>query len=255
MIPAPSSPLAPLLYHTHHLLRADDLPFWQALADEYGDPLLELGCGTGRILLPLAQREMTLHGLDADPAMLAYFRATLPPQGLPTLHLHQADMRNFHLSQTFNLILLPCNTYSTFPASERVQIAQAVARHLHPDRHFAVSIPNPELLASLESFSPFELEDTFPHPETGHPVEVFTQWEKSAPDTITFTWRYQYPTPHGNTHQQAIVRHYLDAPEMYLEELQQAGLIPVHLYGNYQRAPFDPEESAYLIILAQKQTV
>ncbi|HNB53573.1 MAG TPA: class I SAM-dependent methyltransferase, partial [Anaerolineales bacterium] len=107
-------PLDPLLYHAHHLLRADDLPFWQTLAEEYADPVLELGCGTGRILLPLAPTGKHLTGLDADPAMLAYFRTALPPHGYANLHLHQGDMRNFHFDQSFNLVLLPCNPYSTF---------------------------------------------------------------------------------------------------------------------------------------------
>ena len=250
----PYPPLDPLLYHAHHLLRADDLPFWQTLAEEYADPVLELGCGTGRILLPLAPTGKHLTGLDADPAMLAYFRTALPPHGYANLHLHQGDMRNFHFNQSFNLVLLPCNTYSTFPTPERVQIAQGVARHLRPEGLFAVSIPNPEMLSSLEPFSPFEQEDTFPHPETSHPVEVFTQWEKT-PELITFTWRYDHRYPNGNTvSQMAVVQHHLDSPEMYLEELQQAGLIPVAQFGDYQRTPFDPDESTYLIVIAQKQS-
>lgn len=252
MIPEPHAPLEPLLYHAHHLLRADDLPFWQTLAAEHPDPLLELGCGTGRILLPLAESGRNLTGLDSDPQMLAYLRATLPAHA-PNLHILHADMRNFRLANLFNLIFLPCNTYSTFPSSEREQIAQAVARHLHPQGYFAVSIPNPELLASLEPVSPFELEDTFPHPETGHPVEIFSQWERTT-ETISFTWRYEHQYPNGNRLSQfATTHHYLDTPEMYLDELQHAGLIPLHLFGDYQRTPFDPDESAYLIILAQNQ--
>ncbi|GAB4579364.1 MAG: class I SAM-dependent methyltransferase [Anaerolineales bacterium] len=246
-------PLAPSLYHAHHLLRADDLPFWQSLANEYGAPLLELGCGTGRLLLPLAQHLHPLTGLDADPQMLAYLRASLPPTGYPHLQLHQADMRAFHLPERFKLVILPCNTYSTFPGPEREQIAQSVVRHLHPGGMFALSIPNPQLLASLEPFSPFEQEETFPHPETSAPVEVFSQWEKTA-EIITFTWRYDHKLPNSSTHSQfAITHHHLDTPEMYLDELQRAGLIPLQTFGDYHRTPFDPDESAYFIILAQKQ--
>lgn len=244
-------PLEPLLYHTHHLLRADDLPFWQSLADEYDDPILELGCGTGRILLPLAQRGKTLIGLDADPDMLAFLRANLPPLEAPRLTLYPMDMRTFHLPERLGLMILPCNTYSTFPSQERAQIAQAVVRHLLPGGLFALSMPNPEMLASLEPFSAFELEDSFPHPQTGHPVEVFSQWEKT-PETITFTWRYEHKSPDGAAAQWATTRHFLDSSEMVLEELQQAGLHPIHIFGDYQRTPFDPDEATYLIILAQK---
>ncbi len=259
MITPPFPPLDPILYHAHHLLRADDLPFWQSLAKEFGGPILELGCGTGRILLSLANDDPALSGLmtaglDTDPQMLAFLRASLSPQASPPPTLYQADMRSFQLPDRFALTILPCNTYSTFPAEERIQIAQAVHRHLQPEGLFAVSIPNPDLLASLDEFSDFDLEETFPHPQTGYPVEVFSQWEKTR-ETLTFHWRYDHLYPNGNTISQlATTTHHLDAPEMYQEELQRAGLIPIALYGDYERNPFDPENSTYLIILAQNQT-
>jgi SAM-dependent methyltransferase len=254
MIPNSSSfPLDPVLYHAHHILRADDLSFWQTLGEEYGDPILELGCGTGRILLSLASAGKIMTGLDTDPNMLAYLRTAIPSQGLPDITILQADMRTFHLGERFALAILPCNTYSTFPSHEREQIAQAVFRHLHPGGVFALSVPNPLLLASLELVGDFDLEESFPHPQTGHPVEVFSKWERT-PAMITFTWQYNHRHPNGNTTTHAITSHHLDTPEMYLEELQRAGLTPVELYGDYQRAAFDPEDSTYLIILAQNQT-
>jgi len=251
--PEPFRPLEPLLYHAHHLLRADDLSFWQTLADECGDPILELGCGTGRILLPLAESGKSLTGLDSDPEMLSYLRANMSDENIPSIRLHKADMRTFHLPERFQLAMLPCNTYSNFPSEERMQISTSVADHLSPGGIFAVSIPNPELLASLEPFGDYDLEETFPHPETGHPVEVYSQWKKTT-ETITFIWRYDHRFPTGNTVSQlATTQHYLDAPEMILDELQQSGLIPFQLYGSYDRDPFDAEESVYLIILAKKQ--
>ena len=248
-----STPLDPTLYHAHHALRADDLPFWQSLAKEYHGPILELGCGTGRILLTLAGTGRRLTGLDTDPNMLAYLRKTIPSQGLDNLSIIQADMRTFDLPKRFALVILPCNTYSTFTAPEREQIAQTVRRHLQPGGIFAFSVPNPHLIASLDPIGEFDLEDAFPHPHTNHPVEVFSRWDRT-PETITFTWRYDQHYPNGNIipHITATC-HQLDTPEMYLEELQRANLIPTALYGDYQRTPFDPEESTYLIVLSGNQ--
>ena len=45
----PNSYSLAMLYHTHHGLHDEDIPFWLALATRYGDPILELGCGTGRV--------------------------------------------------------------------------------------------------------------------------------------------------------------------------------------------------------------
>jgi len=247
----PFTPLDPTLYHAHHMLRAEDLSFWQSLAKEYAGPLLELGCGTGRILLTLAGSGRRLTGLDTDPNMLAYLREAIPPQGLANLNIILADMRTFDLSEHFTLAILPCNTYSTFTAPEREQIAQAVQRHLQPGGVFAFSVPNPYLIARLDPIGKFDLEDTFPHPHTGHPVEVFSRWDRT-PETITFTWRYDQRYPNGNTVSHVTVScHQLDTPEMYLEELQRASLTPIALYGDYQRNPFDQEESTYLIVLSE----
>ena len=256
MISTPSlPPLDPTLYHAHHLLRADDLPFWQTLAGEYGDPILELGCGTGRILLPLAGMGYRVTGLDTDPDMLTFLRAAFPAEGLPNLPLHKADMRTFALQERFALALLPCNTYSTFPAHEREQIAQTVRRHLQPGGIFAFSIPNPHLLASLEPVGEDDLEETFLHPLTHYPIEVYSQWERTA-EHLTFTWRYDHRYPDENVISQfARTRHHLDSPEMILEELQHAGLTPTALYGDYTRTPFDPEDSTYLIVLSENPAV
>ena len=60
----------PELIHAHHNRHLEDLPFWLDLAGETGDPLLELGCGTGRLLVPLGQAGHRVIGVDHDPAML-----------------------------------------------------------------------------------------------------------------------------------------------------------------------------------------
>src|ERR1051326_8231265 len=51
-----------------------DLPFYVELAKQIGGPILEMGCGTGRVLLPIARAGIEIHGLDNSPAMLKIFR-------------------------------------------------------------------------------------------------------------------------------------------------------------------------------------
>jgi len=55
----------------------EDLDYWLDLAEEHGDPILELGCGTGRVLLNLARRGHAITGLDNSPDMLARLQAKL----------------------------------------------------------------------------------------------------------------------------------------------------------------------------------
>ena len=61
----------PKLYQAQHSEYQEDIPFWLVLASEQGSPILELGCGTGRVLHPLAEAGYTCYGLDHDPGMLA----------------------------------------------------------------------------------------------------------------------------------------------------------------------------------------
>ena len=48
-----------------------DLPLWEELADEAGGPVLDLGCGTGRVALHLSRRGHRVLGLDTEASFLA----------------------------------------------------------------------------------------------------------------------------------------------------------------------------------------
>src|SRR4030042_1817899 len=108
--------ILPLLYHTHHLLNPEDIPFWLDLAAHNPNSLLELGCGTGRVLFPLVQAGHDAWGLDYDFEMLSFLRSNLPAELLPRLRVLQADFTHFRLAMRFGLILMPCNTFSTLSA-------------------------------------------------------------------------------------------------------------------------------------------
>src|SRR5688572_28523217 len=72
-----------------------DVPFWRNLALNAGGPVLELGCGTGRISLPLARAGVPLVGVDRSAAMLAFARRRIRRGRLQrSLRLLQADIRH-----------------------------------------------------------------------------------------------------------------------------------------------------------------
>ena len=87
-----------------------DLDFYLGCANRYGDPLLELGCGTGRVLLPLAEAGNRVCGLDLSPHMLARCREKLaraPAAVQQRVRLLPGDMTAFHLGEKFALIIIP----------------------------------------------------------------------------------------------------------------------------------------------------
>src|SRR4030042_4719047 len=115
----------------------EDLPCWVDLARRQGGPVLELGCGSGRVLLPLAREGFEVTGVDSSPAMLdlARRRLALQPSIAGRIVLLQQDFSHIQLGKTFPLLLLPFNTFAhlTDPADVRAGLKTFFA-HLRPGR-------------------------------------------------------------------------------------------------------------------------
>lgn len=84
-----------------------DLPLWLELAAEHGEPILDVGAGTGRVALKLARTGHQVTALDHDPELLRELERRA--QGLP-VRTAAADARDFDLGRGFGLILVPMQT-------------------------------------------------------------------------------------------------------------------------------------------------
>ncbi|MGE5224872.1 MAG: class I SAM-dependent methyltransferase [Omnitrophica WOR_2 bacterium] len=241
--------MLPSYYHAHHALHMEDLPFWLELARQQGGPVLELGCGAGRLLLPMAQAGFLMYGLDRDAAMLAFLKSLLPPDLQPQPRLWLADMSAFCLAQHFPLIMLACNTLSTLSPKQRRACLEDVHRHLSMGGLFAVSIPNPAVLWELPAQGETEEEDVFYHPATGNPVVVSSQWERRD-QLFIIRWHYDHLLPDGRVQRTSVeARQQLESIPAYLEEIRSAGLHPINQQGDYDGSPYTPR-SPYWIVTA-----
>ena len=242
--------MLPELYHAHHLRHIEDLPFWLDLATRQGGPVVELGCGTGRVLSPIAKAGLKTLGIDHDPEMLRYLKTNVqPPSGCEPL-LILADISHFSFVRQFPLAILPCNTFSTLSESARQGCVRCVCQHLQPGGLFAVSVPNPALLKSLPARANIELEDEFIHPTTGNPVQVSSTWRRTA-KTFTVTWVYDHLLSDGRVKRHKLEAvHYLISADEYDAEIQAAGMKVRARYGDFDRSAFGAD-SPHLIILAE----
>ena len=237
------------LYHAHHNRHLEDLPFWLELARRYDGSILELGCGSGRVLLPLARQGHRVVGLERDAEMLTVLHEVLTPDLEVQVQLVQGDMAAFNLGQHYALILLPCNTLSTLDAAQRLGMLECVRRHLRPDGLFAASLPNPALLRRLPRSAEPELEESFPHPLDGEPVQVSNGWLRTSRH-LTIQWHYDHLLPDGQVERISTqARHELASADDYAAELAAAGLRPVERYGDFDGSIFHPQ-SPYLILTA-----
>ena len=237
--------MKPELYHAHHTSYLEDLPYWLNLADQAEGPILELGCGTGRIVSILKQEGFQIFGLDHDLRMLGYLKHRLPKASI-----FAADLTRFHLQTKFSLIYLACNTYSTLSGNQRRDALQCIDRHLEPGGVFAASLPNPYDLLQMGDSEEDGPEETFFHPETGDPVQVSSSW-RTMDEKVFIDWHYDHLLPDGQvkrtTHSTS---HWLDPVEVYLQEMQHKGF-NVSTDGEFNGAPFS-KETDLLILRAYK---
>lgn len=237
------------LYHAHHSRHLEDLDFWLDLAAQGGDPVLELGCGTGRVLIPLAAAGYRVYGLDYSAAMLRVLKENLLPELEPRVHLLQADLAAFRLARSFALILLPCNTYSTLSDAERSRCLERVRRHLAPGGLFVASMPNPEALSRLPAQGSPEVEEAFIDVHSGDPVQVSSSWQRRA-GKVHMTWHYDQLAPDGQVQRLNIASiHHIRHAAAYSDDLHTSGLTPAGLYGDFDRSPYTPA-SPFLILSA-----
>ncbi len=157
-----SPPEAAIWHEVENGAYGADLPLWEELAERCGDPVLELGCGTGRVALHLARRGNRVYGLDRDPELLATLReraADLAPAaaggeagaggrrggsgaaaagGVVAV---EAEASRFALPEPVALALAPTHLLQLLPSrAERAECLRSVAAALRPGGLFAAAI-------------------------------------------------------------------------------------------------------------------
>lgn len=140
-----------------------DVSFYVKEAAGVEGPVLELGCGTGRILLPLAREGQAVVGLDSSEQMLARCRAKLrdeTPDVRDRVVLYHGDVRSFALGRTYPLIIAPFRVMQQLVTIEdQIKIVDCVARHLMPGGRFIFDVFNPNFSALVRTDG-VEREDT-----------------------------------------------------------------------------------------------
>lgn len=161
--------LFPVLYDLLHP-SAPEADAYARLARERDGDLLELGCGTGRLVVPLARAGIEVWGLDLYRDMLDACRAKLEresPSVRERVTLVEGDTRTFTLPRTFPLITAPCNFLDNLlGADDLLQTFRSAARHLADDGLFVVDSSAPDLPAMVAADGQEQVGE-FTHPDTG----------------------------------------------------------------------------------------
>ena len=119
--------------------------FYRAEADRQGGCVLELGCGTGHKLIPIASDGHPCMGLELSPDMLAAAQRKADERGVEVEWV-QGDMREFDLGRTFDLVLIAANSLlHLHEAEDLVDCFRSVRRHLAPGARLIFDVFNPSV--------------------------------------------------------------------------------------------------------------
>lgn len=137
-----------LLYDSVPLYAArQDVDFYVAEAKRARGAVLEIGCGTGRILLPIARAGSAITGIDGSRAMLERCRAKLAAESAAVqgrVRLTQGDMRDFNLGAVFPLIIAPFRVVQhLITVDDQLRFLARVANHLAPGGRLIFDVFNP----------------------------------------------------------------------------------------------------------------
>lgn len=153
----------------------DDLLLIQEFAARCGSPILELACGTGRVLLPLARAGYHITGVDLSPAMLEIARRKVAAAGLADrVTLVRQDMRELALEGRFTLALIAVNSFMhLLTAEDQLAALIRIWAHLHPGGLLLLDLFNPDLARLLEARGQVVLDKVMTDPDTGHRLMRF----------------------------------------------------------------------------------
>lgn len=238
------------------LLRGDtstwaDRPFYLDIIAESGQPVLDVGCGTGRLLLDYLQQGIDIDGLDNSPEMLVLCRQKAAHLGLRPA-LYEQTMTTLDLPRTYRTILVPSSSFQL--VIEPDDAAAALRRFL---QHLA---PGGVLVMS---FMPYHTDDQGPivtsewqrevtRPEDG---AVVRRWSRSMIDRVT-------QLEHTEDRYDVIVNGEVVASESLsrspatriytldqaVEVVESAGFINVHACSGFTRQPATAQDEVFTVL-------
>ncbi|MCB9453543.1 MAG: class I SAM-dependent methyltransferase [Anaerolineaceae bacterium] len=242
-------------YDAEHTDKIDDLLFYDELAGEYGDPILEIGCGTGRVMFHLGQAGYTVHGIDNEASMLerAHRRLDSLPHLKNQLTLHQGDVFTYSLEGKYKLTLLTYNALMHFHEQEaQLALLKRMRQWTADDGLLVIDLPNAGETFASQDNDAITLERTFIEPENGHLVmQQAVSYLDRVEQLMRVTWIYDEVTGDGVVKRTVapVVFRYFFYPEVQLL-LKSSGFEVVEVYGDTERGPFE-DGCERMIILAK----
>ncbi len=236
-----------------------DLPFYLDLAKRSGSPILEIACGTGRVLLPIARQGIVIDGVDNSLPMLGILKSNIekePPQIRRNITLYNGDVRYFRLRKKYPLVIIPFRPLQHMhTVQDQLKALTTAAFHLQKDGivAFDVFYPKFESIAAGVGQEILDLEW-----RAGKDSVVRRYFRKESVDKInqnfsfTFIFRTYQDDKLLREESELFKLSYYTYPHLKALFLL-AGLESLAEYGSFAKTPLD-NAADQMIFLLKKHT-
>ena len=243
-----------MLYDWEYRRRRDDIRFYTTLADERGGPILDLGCGTGRLLVPLLRAGHTVVAVDRAAAMLSRAAARVRRLAAPLRQralLLRGDFAALGFAPRFAFAVAAFHAVQELGTDDALLACfRGVAGALEPGGWFAFDTFAPD--AGFQERDPRLrwARTRFRHPASGERL-VYSETHRRRGEILAMTFHYQPVDGRGRPQgpeRRISLQHRLLAPAKVAALLEEAGLTLIASWGGWDGQPLgaDTEQHVYL---------
>jgi len=221
----------------------EDIPFYLRQIKRYGEPVLELACGTGRITIPLSSKGIKITVLDISEPMLEQAKK----KDMGKVEWIRADCRNFHLNEKFSFIFFPFNSIAHLHDLKSLEDCfSCVKEHLADEGRFAIDFFNPRLDILMRDPDKRYPVAEYPDPDGKGTVTIT---ENNIYDTAAQINRIKWYYKVGKEKEKVVENNMrIFFPQELDALLIYNGFTIEHKFGNYDETSFNSESPKQLII-------
>jgi len=238
-----------------------DIEWYCQLASIQGGPVLELGAGTGRTVLPIAQAGIEIHALEKDQGMLEKLRSKLSnesPETQKNVKIIEGDMRQFDIPTRYKVIQIPFRTFLNNRTHEdQLSCLHCCHSHLLSDGVLAMNMFHPSLDYMSQNRGSFEgvwrWRGEQVHPEGGIIVQSESNRFDTVKQQVSSRLRFEHFDRSGNllsVHLQLLELSYL-YPGDIRDLLNEAGFSSIQIWGGFDGRVID-RDGGELVVQAHK---
>jgi ubiquinone/menaquinone biosynthesis C-methylase UbiE len=234
-----------------------DTPLWIEYAQKCKSPVLELACGTGRALIPIAREGFEITGLDSNESMLKKAKEKIkkkPQEVQNRIELIKSDMTNFQIKKKFNLILIVFNSFQhLLTIQDQDNCLKSIHRHLTDNGRLIITVFYPDLTRPEGVIRKEDYKIVQDYPEKGDKTELLCYQyfnHKKQETDVSYLLDTQKPNGQLQRKRMSFTIHYF-FPTEFERMLISNGFVVEELFGNFDKSQFTGK-SPLMIFVARK---